>query len=64
MQNMGIFMAGFPIGYIVGALLVTKIERPLYLFIGLIISFVSALGMFLPYFKFIDEKNSQERIAS
>ncbi len=29
--------------------------RPLYLFIGFVISGTASLGMLLPYFKFIDD---------
>lgn len=36
--------------------------RPLYLFIGLLISVVSLAGICLPYFKFIDEESSQETV--
>lgn len=60
-----IIRGAMPLGVLAGGVLSEMLGvRPLYLFIGFIISLVSLLGMCLPYFKFIDERNSQERVAS
>lgn len=49
------------LGVLVGGILSEIIGiRPLYLLIGLIISVVSAMGISLPYFKFIDGGSKKE----
>ena len=51
-----IIRAAMPIGIVVGGV-VSELWgiRPLYVLIGLIISFVSMIGIVFPYFKFIDD---------
>ncbi|WP_226036579.1 MFS transporter [Aquibacillus saliphilus] len=54
-----------PLGVLVGGVLSEMFGvRPLYLLIGLLICIVSLAGICLPYFKFIDEKSSQEKMVS
>lgn len=54
-----------PLGVIAGGLLSDAWGiRPLYLWIGSIISVVSLLGILLPYFKFINHYHAEERAAS
>lgn len=54
-----------PLGVLVGGVLSEVFGvRPLYLLIGLLISGVSLVGICLPYFKFIDEKSSLEKMVS
>ena len=54
-----------PLGVLVGGVLSEMYGvRPLYLLIGLLISIVSLAGICLPYFKFIDEISSQEKMVS
>jgi len=53
------------LGVLIGGVLSEVLGvRPLYLIIGLLISTVSLVGILLPYFKFIDEKNNQEKVVS
>lgn len=60
-----IIRGAMPIGVLLGGILSEVFGiRPLYLLIGLTISVVSLVGMSLPYFKFIDEENIQEKIVS
>jgi len=54
-----------PLGVLAGgSLSVLWGIRPLYILIGLIIITVALFGMFLPYFKFIDEKEEEKRLVS
>ncbi|RLL48386.1 MFS transporter [Oceanobacillus piezotolerans] len=54
-----------PLGVLIGGVLSEVVGvRPLYLLIGVLISIVSLAGICLPYFKFIDEKSSQEKMVS
>ncbi|MCJ7841066.1 MFS transporter [Lederbergia sp. NSJ-179] len=60
-----IIRGAMPLGVLMGGILSDMLGvRPLYLLIGLIISAVSGVGMCLPYFKFIDGKNIQEKVVS
>lgn len=60
-----IIRGAMPLGVLIGGGLSEMFGvRPLYLLIGLIICVVSVVGMCLPYFKFIDEKVSQEKMVS
>lgn len=53
-----IMRGSMPLGVLIGGGLSEVLGvRPLYLLIGLLISLVSLIGICLPYFKFIDEKN-------
>jgi F0F1-type ATP synthase assembly protein I len=50
-----------PLGIFIGGVFSEAFGvRPLYLFIGLLISTVAFLGIILPYFKFIDDKLEPE----
>lgn len=54
-----------PLGVLVGGGLSEVLGvRPLYLLIGLLISIVSLIGICLPYFRFIDERNNQDKMVS
>lgn len=60
-----IIRGAMPIGVLLGGILSEVFGvRPLYLLIGLTISVVSLVGMSLPYFKFIEEENNQEKVVS
>ncbi|MDV2684039.1 MFS transporter [Alkalihalophilus lindianensis] len=60
-----IIRGAMPLGVLIGGVISEMFGvRPLYLLIGLMISIVSVVGMLLPFFKFIDETNSRERIVS
>lgn len=60
-----IMRGAMPLGVLIGSVLSEVFGvRPLYLLIGLLISIVSLVGILLPYFKFIDEKNIQEKMVS
>src|SRR5690625_257190 len=60
-----IMRGSMPLGVLIGGVLSEVLGvRPLYLIIGLLISTVSLVGILLPYFKFIDEKNNQEKVVS
>ncbi len=60
-----IIRGAMPIGVLLGGIFSEMFGvRPLYLLIGVIISATSLLGMRLPYFKFIDEKQMEEKIVS
>lgn len=60
-----IIRGAMPLGVLIGGIVSEFLGvRPLYLIIGLIISMVSLAGICMPYFKFIDEKNSGEKIIS
>ncbi|RXJ04480.1 MFS transporter [Anaerobacillus alkaliphilus] len=60
-----IIRGAMPLGVLTGGVLSEMFGvRPLYLLIGLLISLVSLIGICLPYFKFIDEKGSPDKIAS
>lgn len=57
-----IIRGAMPIGVFSGGVLSELFGvRPLYLLIGLIILTVSAIGLSMPYFKFIDEKYVNEK---
>ncbi|MBD8071091.1 MFS transporter [Bacillus sp. PS06] len=59
-----IIRGAMPLGVLVGgALSELWGVRPLYLLIGLLISSVSLAGIYLPYFKFIDEKRLSKQNA-
>ncbi|MDT8860292.1 MFS transporter [Alkalihalobacillus sp. MEB130] len=60
-----IIRGAMPLGVLLGGVVSEMFGvRPMYLFIGLLISFVSIVGMCFPFFTFIDEENSRERIVS
>lgn len=60
-----IIRGAMPIGVLLGGILSEMFGvRPLYLLIGVTISAVSLIGMVLPYFKFIDEKQIIEKNVS
>lgn len=60
-----IIRGAMPIGVLLGGILSEMFGvRPLYLLIGVTISAVSLVGMVLPYFKFIDEKQIIEKNVS
>ncbi|MEK5063686.1 MFS transporter [Cytobacillus sp. FSL R5-0596] len=60
-----IIRGAMPIGVFSGGVLSELFGvRPLYLLIGLIILTVSAIGLSMPYFKFIDEKYVNEKTVS
>lgn len=59
-----IIRGAMPLGVLIGGVLSEELGvRPLYLLIGLIISIASLAGICLPYFKFIDETNKQEKVV-
>lgn len=60
-----IIRGAMPLGVFIGGIL-SEIYgvRPIYLMIGLIISFVSAVGMITLYFKFIDDHHDRVRMVS
>lgn len=60
-----IIRGAVPLGVLVGGLLSNIWGiRPLYLLIGSIISIVSLLGIILPYYKFIDNYKTGEKLVS
>ncbi|WP_066158690.1 MFS transporter [Halalkalibacter krulwichiae] len=60
-----IIRAAMPLGVLLGGALSEILGvRPLYLMIGILISTVSAAGLLLPYFAFIDEKYDEGKMVS
>jgi hypothetical protein len=60
-----IIRGAMPLGVLIGGILSELLGvRPLYLFIGLLISGVSLAGMYMPYFKFIDVEYTKEKEVS
>jgi MFS family permease len=60
-----IIRGAMPLGVFVGSFLGELWGiRPMYFLIGTIICFMSLLGIFLPYFKFIDSPYNKEKVAS
>jgi MFS family permease len=60
-----IIRGAMPLGVLIGGILSELLGvRPLYLFIGLLISGLSLAGMYMPYFKFIDVEYIKEKEAS
>ncbi|MGN8842678.1 MFS transporter [Niallia sp. HCP3S3_B10] len=60
-----IIRAMMPLGVLIsGVLSEVWGIRPLYILIGTLIAIISLLGMLLPYFAFIDNVNTEEKLAS